>query len=595
LRPEESFPAADGQPSRAEYGSDYVVEIMRALGIGFAAFNPGASFRGLHDSLINFEAGASIGIIECTHEEISVAVAHGYAKASGTPMAAIVHNVVGLQHASMAIFNAWVDRIPVYVIGATGPVDSARRRPHIEWTHTANVQGNLVRDFVKFDDQPASLSALTDSMLRGWRMMRSAPAGPVYVCLDAELQEDAAPPGLMVPEVSRYVSPTRIAPEAAAVEELARRLLAAEDPVILAGTVGRDPDSVPALVELAELLGAPVLSGDDRLNFPTTHPLSQRGLEKTLLGGSDLVLGLDVTDMQGRTSEVNRTTHEIQSLLAPGTPTARIGLADLSVRSWSHDFQAMFPAEPDILADTALAIPMLTEAVRRQASPEHHRVAAMRTDAARDRHHTLRADWRRQAEQERDFSPISLAFLTNEVGQLLEGHEWVLAYHSFNPWPMRLWDFSSAGQYASGPSGGGIGYGIGGTIGVALANRGNGKIIVDLQADGDLLYCTSALWTVAQQKLPILMVMHNNRSYYNSEQHQIATATYRGRPIGRTGIGTQLSEPAVDFASLARSFGVYGEGPVTDPRDLRAVLARALKVVVEDGAPALVDVFTAPR
>ncbi|HEY3880818.1 MAG TPA: thiamine pyrophosphate-dependent enzyme [Trebonia sp.] len=595
MRPEEPLPESGGQPSRAEYGSDYVVELMRALGIEFAAFNPGASFRGLHDSLINFEAGASIGIIECTHEEISVAIAHGYAKASGTPMAAVVHNVVGLQHASMAIFNAWVDRIPVYVIGATGPVDSARRRPHIEWMHTANVQGNLVRDYVKFDDQPGSVHAVQDSMLRAWRTMNTTPQGPVYVCLDAELQEAPAPAGLTVPQVRNYVSPTRLAPDAGALAELAARLLAAQDPVILAGSVGRDQQSVPALVELAELLGAPVLPGEERMNIPNTHPLCQRGAEKGLLSGSDLILGLDVTDLQGRTSEVNRTTHEIQSLLTPGTATARIGLTDLSVRSWTHDFQALFPAEPDILADTALAIPMLTEELRRQASPEHHRVAERRTAAARDRHEALRDGWRRQAAAERDHAPVSLAFLTSEVGQLLEGHEWVLGYHSFNPWPTRLWDFDSPWQYASGTSGGGIGYGIGGTIGVALANRGNGKIIVDLQADGDLLYCTSALWTMAQQKLPILMVMHNNRTYYNSEQHQIATAAHRGRPTGRTGIGTQLNDPPVDFGALARSFGVYGEGPVTDPRELRAAVARALKVVVQDGAPALVDVVTAPR
>jgi acetolactate synthase-1/2/3 large subunit len=174
-RKEQVLPAPPGTtrsadyPSQAEFGSDYIVEIMQALGIEYVAFNPGATFRGLHDSIVNFQGGSGIQAVECTHEEISVAIAHRYARAVAKPMAAIVHDVVGLQQATMAIFNAWIDRVPVFVIGATGPMDSTRRRPRIDWIHTANVQGLQVRDYVKLDDQPASIQAVPESMLRGWR------------------------------------------------------------------------------------------------------------------------------------------------------------------------------------------------------------------------------------------------------------------------------------------------------------------------------------------------------------------------------------------------------------------------------------------
>jgi thiamine pyrophosphate-dependent acetolactate synthase large subunit-like protein len=568
---------------------------MCELGIEYAAFNPGASFRGLHDSLVNFPAGQNVEVIPCTHEEISVAIAHGYAKASGKPMAAIVHNVVGLQHATMAIFNAWIDRVPVYVIGATGPVDSSRRRPHIEWMHTANVQGNLVRDFVKFDDQPGSAEAVGNSMLRAWRTMEGQPQGPVYVCIDAKIQEEPAPEGLSIPDVARCVTTTRMAADPVASQRIADELLAAEHPVIVVGSLGRNPEAVPALTELAELVGCPVLSTDERLSFPTMHPLNLRGAEKSQFAEADFLLVLDVWDLKGRTSEVNRTTAEVTSLLAEDVRIARIGQSDLSVRSWTQDYQSLCPVDLDVVADTSLAVPALVELVSSKLTQIQRDRATERITAAAEQHDRQLATWRKQATEEADQVPISLAYLTEQVGIRLEGHDWVLAYHSFNPWPTRLWDFHDPRQLASGSGGGGIGYGIGGTIGVALAHRGSGKVIVDLQADGDLLYSTSALWTIAKMGLPILMVMHNNRSYYNSEQHQIATARHRGRSTQRAGIGTQLDNPAVDFGTVARGFGVWSEGPITDPADLGAAIDRALKVVVEQRLPALVDVVTAPR
>ncbi len=583
------------RPSQAEYGSDYIVEIMQALGTRRAAFNPGATFRGLHDSIVNFQGGGAIEVVPCCHEEISVAIAHGYAKAAGRPMAAIVHDVVGLQHASMAIFNAWVDRVPVFVLGGTGPMDTTRRRPWIDWIHTANVQGNLVRDFVKFDDQPASIRAVPDSMLRAWRTMMAEPQGPVYVNFDADVQEDRAPPGLGIPEVSRLVETSRIAPDPDAFERIVEALLAAERPAILAGLVGRHPEAVQSLVELAEIVGCPVLSTADRLNFPTNHRLNLSGADKEVLSKTDFLLALDVWDLQGPTSRLNAATRTMEPIMRPDARIATIGLADLAVRSWTHDFLALHPAEVSMVADTSLALPMLVEEVRRRQSPPHREAAIQRNVATTARHEALREGWRRQAKEEAGSRPISLAHLAGQVWERIKQHDWALGYSSFNPWPLRLWDLTDPRQYGGSSGGAGIGYGVGGAIGVALAHRGSGTIIVDLQPDGDLLYCTSALWTLAQQKLPMLVVMHNNRSYYNSEEHAQRMAEWRGRPMERCGIGTHIEEPAVDFGAVARGFGLHGEGPVTDPVELGPALDRALRVVVEEGAPALVDVVTSPR
>ena len=195
------------EKKQPQYGSDVVVDLMKAFDIEYAAFNPGATFRGIHDSIVNYGGNYKPEVIFCNHEEISVALAHGYAKAKGKPMIAIVHNMVGLQHASMAIFNAYIDRVPILVLGGTGPMNTKRRRPRIDWIHTALVQGNQVRDYVKWDDQPYSLVDVPDSFIRGYRIATTDPMAPIYINYDADLQEDAITSLVEVPDVSRYAPP----------------------------------------------------------------------------------------------------------------------------------------------------------------------------------------------------------------------------------------------------------------------------------------------------------------------------------------------------------------------------------------------------
>ncbi|MBI4492995.1 MAG: thiamine pyrophosphate-binding protein [Chloroflexi bacterium] len=590
-----SRPAPAGpRRSQAEFGSDYIVELLRALDIEYAIFNPGATFRGIHDSLVNFGDTSRLKVVECTHEETSVAIAHGYAKATGKPAVAIAHNIVGLQHASMAIFNAWCDRVPVLVLGATGPMDMTHRRPWIDWIHTALVQGNLVRDYVKFDDQPATLASVPESLLRAYRLMMAEPRGPVYVCFDADIQEQRVGEPPLIPDVSEYVQTTRPAADVAALERAAEWLVEAEQPLIFADKMGRHPETVPALVELAELLGAVVLSTNDRFNFPSNHPLNLTGDDKAQFRNADLILALDAWDLQGPLSILERGQRTPKSIKRPDARIVEIGLADLAVRSWAHDFQSLYPTQLSILADTSLAVPALVEAVRERLAGKSTEARDARRARIAARHAELQVAWWTQVEREATRQPVSVAYLTAQIGRTLEQEDWVLGYHSFNPWPQRLWNFTQSYQYASGSGGSGLGYGIGGAIGVALAHKGTGRVVVDWQADGDMLYCASAIWTAASQSLPLLIVMHNNRSYFNSEEHGSQMAELRGRPVANKGIGTHIANPAVNFATLARSFSIHSEGPIEDPSEVGPALKRALEVV-KSGAPALVDVITQAR
>lgn len=593
----ESLAAPVGARSRAEFGSDYIAEIIRALGIEYAAFNPGSSFRGIHDSLVNFNGNRGPEIIECCHEEISVAIAHGYAKAKGRPMVAIAHNVVGLQHATMAIFNAWVDRVPILVLGGTGPVDPMRRRPRIDWIHTALVQGNLVRDFVKWDDQPSSLAAAAEALTRAYKVATTEPTGPVYVCFDTELQEMRVEDQLTVPDVGRFATPTRLAPDPVALERVADLLVGAARPTIVADGIGRDPAAVAALVGLAEALGAPVVEAGDRFSMPNTHPLDAAGASSQALSEADVILLLGVQDPYGALTTVNRVARTTQYVQPEDCKIVTIGTGDLLVRSWAGDYQRQVPTDLAIAADPSLALPLLLGLVRERLTsngPARDRCSARGADWA-DRNRAVRARWRQDAAAAAGRSPLALASVAATVWDVIKDEDWCLANGTLNGWARRLWTWREPHHYLGGSGGAGLGYGMGASIGAALAFHDTDRLIVNLQADGDFLFTPAALWTAAHHRIPMLAVLHNNRSLYNSEEHGITMAQYRERAVENAGIGTQITDPNVDFATLARSFDCYGEGPITEERDLRPAVERALRVVKEQGKLALVDVVCEPR
>ena len=380
---------ASARPSGAatsggRYGSDLVVDLLQAMGVEHIAINPGATYRGLHDSLVNY-AGGRPELILTTHEEIAVALAHGYAKAKRRPMAAAVHDIVGLQHASMAMFNAFCDRAPVLVLGATGPMDATRRRPWIDWIHTALVQGTQVRDYVKLDDQPATVGALPESLLRAWRVAQTEPQGPVYLCLDAGLQEQPLDPAIALPDVARFGPPAPPHADPRAIDDAAARLVEARFPVIVAESLGRRPEATAPLCRLAEALAAPMLDlsseAQGRPSVPAEHPLDMSDARREVMLEADVVLALDVTSFLSVLGETDRSTREVR-LINPEARVIAISLDDYAFRSWAHTFQSLAPADLPIAADAGLALPALLAAVQDRLARDP-RAADRRARAAR--------------------------------------------------------------------------------------------------------------------------------------------------------------------------------------------------------------------
>jgi acetolactate synthase I/II/III large subunit len=571
-----------------------MVEVLRELGVRYIALNPGASYRGLHDSLVNFGPGDPPEIILCTHEEIAVALANGYTRATGAPMATALHNVVGLLHASMAMFNAWCDRTPMLNLGGGGPQDATLRRS-TDWVHTALVQGNLVRDFVKYDDQPYSLAAVPESLLRAYRIATTEPKGPVYVCLDSDLQEQPISSPLMVPPARLYRAPAVPAPNPEALREAAELLVEAEWPVIVAGEVGRTPHALAPLRELAEILAAPVVDADGRFAFPNTHPLDLTAVREQTLRAADVVLALDVPSLGIPLGPSVREREALQLAVRPGTKIVHITLLEFDRQSFVNDTMWLLPVAVPMAADTSIALPQLLELCRHQFGSQ--RAATQRIEARRARAAAMHAEARRHSqawiEQNWHQKPISSARLYGELNARLKGQSWALVHAHGRRWREVL-EVTEAEHGIGGGRGAGVGYGLPASIGAALGSKGSGRLCVSVLGDGDFLMTSNALWTAARYGIPLLILVFNNRSYYNDEEHQERMAVRRERPVENKGIGVDLKDPAPDLAALARALSVEGFGPILEPDQLGPMLDRAIEIV-QGGRPAIVDVVTQPR
>jgi len=585
-----------------KFGSDLIVDLMKGFDIEYAALIPGSTFRGIHDSIVNYGGNHRPQVIFCCHEEISVAIAHGYAKAKGRPMVAIVHNIVGLQHASMAIYNAWCDRIPVIVLGGTGPIDTTRRRPWIDWIHTAMVQGTQIRDYVKWDDQPYSIKSVPMSFIRAYRIATTEPKAPVYICYDADLQEDPIREKIEIPDLSRFSPSAPVQANSETLRQAAQLLVDAQSPLIIAENLGRYHKTVDSLIELAELLAIPVIdkAGNRKangFNFPNTHPLDVTGGGREYLQKADVILALDVTDLYGSLTALNRTTRVSEYVTNPSVKIIQISMNDMLFRSWAGDCQCLQAVDVPITAETSIAVPELTCLCRQMLGSDEKRKRHIeaRFSPIKESHNSLRVKWLGEAQATATKKEVSMAFLALELWEVIKKEDWVLVNGDANLWARKLWDWTHPYQYLGTSGGGGVGYGMGASVGAALAHLGTEKLCVDIQDDGDLLMTPSALWTAVHHKIPLLIVMNNNQSFYNSENHQIEIAKFRERSVENAGIGTHLDHPPINFAKMAECFGVYGEGPIQRPEDLRPALQRALKVVKEKRLPALVDVILEAR
>jgi len=580
-----------------EWGSDALAELLSRLDLRYLALVPGSSYRGLHDSLVNYNANRDPQLLVCLHEEHAVAIAHGYAKVTGRPMAVAVHSNVGLMHASMAIYNAYCDRVPMLIIGATGPVDAARRRPWIDWIHTSADQGALIRAYAKWDDQPASVEAALDSLARACSITRQAPSAPVYVCLDVSLQEQplAAPP--VIPDVRRDTSPRAPGPDAAAVRATLEFLRQARRPLFLLGRLSRDERDWDRRVALAERYGAPVVS--DLKNgavFPSRHPLHPAppgiflpAASAALIGAADLILSLQWTDLAGTIEAAAGHGHPASARIISCT-------TDSALRNgWSFDSFGREPVDLSVPADPDLLVRALLEAGDHEAGDleggdlEGGDLEA--GEAARP------GEWPPAASPPAPPAgnggpEIFMHHLAQALRGALAGSPACLVRVPLG-WHGADLMTGHPLDYLGMDGGAGIGSGPGMAVGAALALEGSGRLPVAVLGDGDFLMAGTAIWTAAHYRLPLLIVVANNAAFYNDVVHQGRIAAQRGRPARNSWIGQAISDPDPDLPAMARSLGFHAPEQVRDRAVLPAALAAAA-AAARSGRGVLVDVRVRP-
>jgi thiamine pyrophosphate-dependent acetolactate synthase large subunit-like protein len=593
----------DASPLGGRAGSDFMVDVIKATGIDYMFANPASSFRGLHESLIDYGQNTKPEFIECMHEESSVAMAHGYFKVTGKPQAVLCHGTVGLMHGTMAMYNAWCDRASVIVMGGND-LDASKRPPGVPTTHSAQDINAMVRDFTKYDDTPVSLQHFALSFTRAYKFATTPPYGPVMLTLDAEISEapisEHEKHSLYIPKVVQTSSPQA---EVSALRETAKMLVSAQNPVIVVDRLARTPNGVKMLVELAELLQVPVMDIGGRMNMPNTHYLNQTPRGRALVGQADVIMGMEVTDfwniVNGFVDNADNEGSGLQERRAKkDAKLIALSSVDLTNKSNYQDSQRFQPADIQMVGDSEASLPSLIEAVKAaitDKSAYDKRAEAMKK-AFKESNDRLRAS----AAVAWDASPISTARLSMEIWNVVKDLDWSLVASTGNVsgWPNRLWKMDKHYQWLGSSGGSGLGYGAPAAAGAALANKSLGRFSVTIQGDGDMMYAPGVLWTCAHHSIPLMYVMHNNRGYHQEVMHVQRLANRRlrvannGKDFGP--IGTKIQNPDIDYAQLAKSMGVEGIGPIHDPKDLGPALKRAVEIV-KSGQPVVVDAVTQPR
>ena len=573
-------------------GSDFMVDVIKTLGFEYIASNPSSSFRGIHESFINYNHNKGPEWITCLHEEVSVNIANGYYAVEGKPMAVMTFSPCGIQHASMGILGAWVGHTPTFVLCST-ILDAVERRPETDWwEHAVMDPGAIVRDITKWDDTPASLQHFAESSVRAYKMAMTEPRGPVMIVVDGALQEKPNPnhSKLHIPRLTLDSPP---AGDPNALAEAAKMLVAAENPLIITGDFARDEEGINLLKELAETLQAPVQSGGfgGGRTIPNHHPLSGTGS----VNNADVILALNESALYSvlnnyRDQAVRYSTPRI----GPNTKVISISSYDLFQKSNFQAVDRYQEVDMAIAGDPQASLPSLIEACKKLITSDR-RVAI---DARSKKHVDAAAQSLERVKLEYsygwDASPISLPRLSMELYDVIKDKDWA----SVGPGGAnRLWKVDKFYQKTGEVSGGGVGGDFPATVGSALAHKKHGRLVVSIQKDGDLMFVNNAMWTAVHHKIPFLLVMQNNRAYHQEVMHlqRMANRRQRGMDMVHLGCpGTFIRDPDIDFAMLAKSMGAYAEGPITDPKDLRPALIRAV-AQVEKGEVALLDTITQPR
>ena len=569
-------------------GSDLMVQTVRDLGIEYVAANPGSSFEGLQESFINYghPPNQTPEFITALHEESAVTRAHGYAKAEGKPMLALLHGTIGVQHAAMSIYQAYYDRVPVLMIAGNDPDFIA--------AHTARDMAGIVRSYTKWDAEPKTLDEALVAIQRAYNEAVTPPMGPTLLVMGSEIQKDNAPHATV--PAHKPAQFTTI--DATQAKEIAKGLLDAQNPRIAVGRL-RSPEGVRRAVELAELVGASTSTAatNGPMSFPQRHTLCGPGADTAY----DYTIGLEIAAAQVY------ITGPTMAQVASSRDTVNIGFGGISGGSGTGGGRAgrggrgSAPIPGTRLeADAEASLPLIIDQVKQQMTGERKaRIQERAAKHARANHEAHVTAITQAVESKRagwNGSPISTARVYAELWPLIMHEDWCLSSPSnfSGGHNAQLWDHNKPYSYLGGQGAGGMGYGAPASVGAALAARARNRIVINVQTDGDLNYAPGVLWTAAHHKLPMLTVMHNNRAWHQEYMFVEYMAGVRGRGAERAHIGSTLRDPYLDYAKMAAGYGVASEGPISDPTKLSAALKRGV-TSAKRGEPYLVDVITQPR
>ncbi len=572
-------PQALGKP-QMKWGSDVVAEVTRRLNLKYIALVPGASYRGFHDSIVNYLGNENPQMVICLHEEHAVSIADGYGKVTEEPMAVALHANVGLMHAAMPIFNAWCDRTPMIIFGATGPVDAHRRRPWIDWIHTSKDQASIIRDYTKWDDQPASPQAAVESVLRANQITRSAPYGPVYICLDAGLQEAALTEEISIPDATRFAPAPSAAVPREALQKAIEAIERAKFPLILAGRVSRKQTDWDNRVRFAEAIGAAVLSSsNDPSAFPTTHPLHlaapclrPSANATALIKQADLIISLDWLDLAGA---LRLSLGVAQSQVPAEKTILHCSVDSMRTNGWSMDHQALAAVDIPVFAEPDRFVAQMIDAMGVKKS----RKIKSRPEMKRLLHWNDTLKGKSAPARGKAMSMWDMAMTMREFAKARQ----VTFARLPIGWPGEAYEFDGPLSFMGNDGGGAVGTGPGHTIGAALALKDSGRITVGVIGDGDYLMGVNALWTASHFEIPVMIVVADNRSYYNDEMHQERVAQMRNRPTQNRWIGQQIDQPRVDLLAMARAQGFDSEAPVSTSEALAKALKKGAEIVAKGG------------
>jgi benzoylformate decarboxylase len=576
------------------WASDAIAEVTQKLNFKYMALVPGASYRGFHDSIVNYLGNTNPQMLICLHEEHSVAIADGYARVSDEPMAVAIHTNVGLLHASMAIFCAFEGRAPMVMFGANGPIDANIRRPWIDWIHTSKDHGALIRNFIKWDDEPQSAEAAVESVLRANQITRSEPRGPVYVCLDAGLQEQPLNKEVKIPDPARYLPAPPPAATRATVRKVIQAIKKAKTPLMLVGRGNRSQSAWNNRVKLAEALGCAVLSNlRAGAVFPTEHPshitapcVRPPEENKALVNKADLIMNFGWNDLAGF---LRLCTGDSQTQTPTDAEVINVSVDQYLHNGWNMDYQSLPAVDINVLADPDTFIQQMLDELGVKGKPTGK--PRLKPGFKRMRHWTNTAAAKAKAKTSGPMLPQDF-HLT--MSKFICADPKISLCHISTGFPGTAARWRSPLDFSGNDSGGGVGAGPGQSVGCALAYRDLGRIPVTMLGDGDYSMGVNALWTASRMRIPLLGVVMNNRSYFNDEAHQHHVADVRGRAPENRWIGLRIADPAPDVCKFAEAQGFETEGPVKTVKDLEAALARGRKVVAAGGRY-MIDAWIEPE